>query len=482
MVSQRLSGPARPRRRWPLRSVAVMIVVTGLAAVTGSHRASAAPVARKDSLPHLGEQPPGYILVGADGGVFNFGSASYAGSMAGQHLAAPVSAVAGSVDGNGYWLAGEDKSVFALGDAGFHGSGAEVSYPCFGPPLTACAVPTTGPLDPSPAVGIARTLDGDGYLVAMADGHVYGYGDAPWDVGGGQVPTSLAAPIVGVAMSADDAGYWLAGADGGIFARGQAPFFGSLGGKHLAAPITGIAANPDGSGYWLVGADGGVFAFGGAPFLGSLPALGVKPTARVVGMASTSDGRGYWLVGADGGVFAFGDATYLGGMAGTPLDAPVVGIAATTGDPTPQCADTDLLATTDQSSYSEGQPVTITLTYLNPTAVTCSANIGSTTAGCSDAFVYQSSGTPLVGAQVWDAHATPQGEGSPCPTGLYEAPIPAHSFVAVQYVWHQVQCTDNLAVSPPCPQSQVPPGNYIVWGSWGFDYDGSNAVSVEITS
>ena len=358
-----------------------------------------------------------------------------------------------------------------------------MSFPCFGPPLTACAVPTIGPLDPSPAVGIARSLDGGGYLVAMADGDVYGYGDAPWDVGSGEeVPTSLAAPIVGVAMAADDAGYWLAGADGGVFAQGQAPFFGSLGGKHLAAPITGIAADPDGNGYWLVGADGGVFAFGEAPFLGSLPALGVRPTTRVVGMASTPDGRGYWLVGSDGGVFAFGDATYLGGMAGTHLAAPIVGIAATTGDQAPQCAETDLLATTDQSSYTEGEPVTITLTYLNPTAVTCAANIGSATPGCSDAFVFQSSGTPLVGPRVWDAHASPQGEGPPCPMGLYEAPMPAHSFVAVQFVWHQVQCTGPDLNPSGCPESQVPPGNYIVWGSWGFDYDGSDAVSVDITS
>ena len=148
-------------------------------------------------IPRLGGQPPGYLLVGADGGVFSFGSASFEGSMAGQHLAAPVSAVAESVDGNGYWLAGEDKGVFALGNAGFHGSGRDVNYPCFGPPLTASAVPTIGPLDPSPAVGIAPSLDGDGYLVAMADGNVYGYGDAPWDVVGGQVPTTLARPYRG---------------------------------------------------------------------------------------------------------------------------------------------------------------------------------------------------------------------------------------------------------------------------------------------
>jgi hypothetical protein len=279
----------------------VLVIAAALVCATEAHGAAASGPS-KAQRPHVVEQAPGYVLVGADGGVFRFGSAGFAGSMAGHRLSAPVSAIAESVDGQGYWLAGQDKGVFAFGDAGFEGSGIGWNYPCFGPPGSACAEPShPSVVDPSPAVGIARTLDGNGYLVAMADGDAYGYGDAPWDDVGNQVPMSLAAPIVGVALSADDAGYWLAGADGGVFAVGQAPFYGSLGGTRLAAPVAGIAADPDGSGYWLVGADGGVFAFGDAPFLGSLPGQGLKPAARVVGIASTPDGKGYWLVGADGG-------------------------------------------------------------------------------------------------------------------------------------------------------------------------------------
>ena len=38
---------------------------------------------------------------------------------------------------------------------------------------------------------------------------------------------------------------------------------------------------------------------------------------------------GYWLGAADGGVFAFGDAAFHGSMGGHPLNAPVVGMAAT---------------------------------------------------------------------------------------------------------------------------------------------------------
>jgi hypothetical protein len=87
-----------------------------------------------------------------------------------------------------------------------------------------------------------------------------------------------------------------------------------------------ITANPT-PGYWLVGADGGVFSFGGAQFYGSMAQDPLN--APIVGIAATPDGKGYWLAGADGGVFSFGDADYFGSMGGEKLNAPVVGIATT---------------------------------------------------------------------------------------------------------------------------------------------------------
>jgi N-acetylmuramoyl-L-alanine amidase len=76
----------------------------------------------------------------------------------------------------------------------------------------------------------------------------------------------------------------------------------------------------------LAATDGGVFAFGDAGFFGS---MGGTPLNRpVVGMAATPDGGGYWLVASDGGIFAFGDAAFYGSMGGTPLDRPVVGMVA----------------------------------------------------------------------------------------------------------------------------------------------------------
>jgi hypothetical protein len=168
----------------------------------------------------------GYRLVGADGGVFALGGASFSGSLGGVRLAAPIVGAASDPCTGGYWLAGADGGVFAF-DAPFAGS-----------------------------------------------------------LGG----VHLAAPIVGIASYVQDGaggepvscGYWLVGADGGVFGF-DAPFAGSLGGVHLAAPIVGMAADPVTGGYWLVGSDGGVFGFD-APFAGSLG--GHALAAPVIGIAT----------------------------------------------------------------------------------------------------------------------------------------------------------------------------------------------------
>ena len=72
--------------------------------------------------------------------------------------------------------------------------------------------------------------------------------------------------------------------------------------------------------------DGGLFAFGSAQFYGS---MGGQPlNAPIVGMAATPTGGGYWEVASDGGLFAFGSAQFYGSMGGQPLNAPIVGMAA----------------------------------------------------------------------------------------------------------------------------------------------------------
>jgi hypothetical protein len=59
--------------------------------------------------------------------------------------------------------------------------------------------------------------------------------------------------------------------------------------------------------------------------------MGGRPlNAAIVGMAATTDGGGYWEVASDGGIFSFGDAAFHGSMGGRPLNAAIVGMAATT--------------------------------------------------------------------------------------------------------------------------------------------------------
>ncbi len=151
---------------------------------------------------------------------------------------------------------------------------------------------------------------------------------------GNVTSSTLQAPIVAVpnpgtyvAMAGGDGnlGYWLVQRGGGISPFGAA--------TNLGMPFTNVsvvgAANAGGGGYWVATADGGVFAYG-APFFGSMG--GIPLNAPVVGIAATPDHRGYWLAAADGGVYAFGDAGFYGSVpgvlpAGSSLNQPVVGIA-----------------------------------------------------------------------------------------------------------------------------------------------------------
>ncbi len=151
----------------------------------------------------------------------------------------------------------------------------------------------------------------------------------------GNVTTStLRAPIVlvpnpgdYVAMAGGDGnlGYWLIQRGGGISPFGTAT---NKGMPFTNVSVAGVANAGDG-GYWVADADGGVFAFG-APFFGSMG--GIPLNAPIVGIAATPDHSGYWLAAADGGVYAFGDAAFYGSVpgvlpSGTSLNQPVVGIA-----------------------------------------------------------------------------------------------------------------------------------------------------------
>ena len=246
----------------------------------------------------------GYWLVGADGGVFPFGSARGFGSTGTTRLNQPVVGIAGTPDDGGYWLVAADGGIFPFGDAGGYGS-------------------TGGIRLNKPVVGMAATPDGHGYWLVASDGGIFPFGDA--DGYGSLGATRLNAPITGMAATADGRGYWLVAADGGVFPFGDAGGFGSLGAVHIATRIVGMARSVTGEGYRLAGANGFVAGFGDAG-LGS--SIAPTPSHPIVGLAAAAPFPGYWLAGSDGAVYPFGGAMAEGSTAGVRLNKPMVGIAA----------------------------------------------------------------------------------------------------------------------------------------------------------
>ena len=283
-------------------AAAALVAAATVPVVTGSAAQGEAGAANRTA---AAASTGGYWMYAADGGVFSFGSAGYAGPVHNQGN--DVIGMAATPSGNGYWMADDDGDVFAAGDAAVFGS--RVS-------------------DADDVAAFAARPQGDGYWLATRTGGVESYGGAPAFPG---VTVKLSHRIATLASTVSGAGTWMAGIDGGIFAFGDAAFYGSMGGKRLNQPIAGMAPTPTGRGYWLVAADGGIFAFGDAAFYGSMG--GTRLNQPIVGMAATPTGAGYWLVAADGGIFAFGDAGFFGSMGGTRLNAPVRGMLARPGSP-----------------------------------------------------------------------------------------------------------------------------------------------------
>ncbi len=256
-------------------------VATGVAAdqrgiARGAGPASSATIGAVE----VGVNFNGYRLVANEGGIFDFGL-DFNGSLANNHLNAPIVGIANSPGPNGYLMAGGDGGVFALGGANFFGS-------------------LGGQAIPSPISAIAATPSEDGYWLASQSGTIYHFGNTP-SLPAVQLPPG--AHIVGMASTNTGKGLWLVDNFGDVYTAGDAPYQGGLGGVTINAPIVGIAAAANGQGYVLVASDGGVFCFG-VPFHGSVPGSlmpGQHLVAPIVGIAVTHSGNGYWEVGADGG-------------------------------------------------------------------------------------------------------------------------------------------------------------------------------------
>ena len=169
----------------------------------------------------------GYMMVGANGGVYAFGDAHYAGSLPGLGIAVDnVVGLALSPDGNGYWMVSNDRGGLRLRRRAL----------------------------PRVAAGAARDTDTD-------RGH--------------RRHAGRAGLLAGRRRRC------------GLRLRGRALPRVACPGLRVTPtqPITGIAATPDGKGYWMVGADGAIYAFGDAPYEGSLPGLGVRVSKPIIGMA-----------------------------------------------------------------------------------------------------------------------------------------------------------------------------------------------------
>ncbi len=167
------------------------VMTYGITGLTGSHPLSA-------PITGIAVDPAGtgYWLVAADGGVFNFGSARYFGNtyalgltgLTGSHpLNASIVGIASTPSGKGYWLVGKDGGVFNFGNASYLGS----TYT-----LGLTGLTGSHPLN-KPVVGIASVSDVNGhqgvYLWA-ADGGVFNLGVATYQ--GSDASLSLNKPIV----------------------------------------------------------------------------------------------------------------------------------------------------------------------------------------------------------------------------------------------------------------------------------------------
>jgi hypothetical protein len=288
-----------------IRRVALAVVMTALAftAVTTLSTVTSRPHQAGASTPvHA------YWLVATDGGIFSFGGAPFFGSTGNITLNKPIVSMAATPGGQGYWMVASDGGIFSYGNAQFYGSTGNIVLN-------------------KPVVGMTPTPDGGGYWLVATDGGIFSYGDAHFYGSTGNI--RLNKPVVGMAATPDGKGYWLVASDGGIFAFGDAVFWGSTGNITLNKPVIGMLAGPGGQGYFLVASDGGMFSFGSAPFFGSLGGLPLKNP--IVAASTTPDQGGYWMTDSAGLVSNFGDAEYYG-SAPSPLNKPIVGMAAALGN------------------------------------------------------------------------------------------------------------------------------------------------------
>ena len=188
----------------------------------------------------------GYWIVGADGGVFNYGDAGFYGSAGNKHLNAPI-----------VGMASRPPTGRATG---------------WSPPTVECS-PTVTPPSPvrsaathlnAPVVGIAGNGTG-GYWLVASDGGVFAYGSASFHGSAGRHPAGVPDGRDHGAGRTARATTWPPPTVG--CSPTTAPFLGSASGV-ANSPIIGISAGAAG-GYALAGRAGAVYAYGSGDYFGN---------------------------------------------------------------------------------------------------------------------------------------------------------------------------------------------------------------------
>jgi hypothetical protein len=134
----------------------------------------------------------------------------------------------------GYVLLGADGGLFTFGDA------ASALVASCGTAVGRMKIPGEF------AVDLKFTRSGQGYWIATSVGGVFGFGDAQSKFFGSATGIHFApgVNVVELVPTDDEGGYWLIASDGGVFTFGNAAYAGSMGGQHLNAPVLAAEALP----------------------------------------------------------------------------------------------------------------------------------------------------------------------------------------------------------------------------------------------
>ena len=196
----------------------------------------------------------GYTLYlwGTDGGVFMYSTINrFYGSMAGHTLGGQIVSLVPTLDFGGYLLIGADGGVFSFGDAPFYGNlvGRTLNPPS----------PVGTPYD---VIGAFFFSGQQYYCLAEADGYYNCFG------GGGvfgraqevAISSIYTNPATTIMTTGDTWGWWWITRQGQIYAFGDATYQGGLSSVPWG-PILGGSGWGTG-GYRFVGTDGSTYNFG----------------------------------------------------------------------------------------------------------------------------------------------------------------------------------------------------------------------------